>query len=27
VKDLARLEWFVRVVRESDSAAAQRAAG
>jgi phosphoribosylanthranilate isomerase len=27
VKDLARLEWFVRVVRETDSAAAQRAAG
>ncbi len=27
VKDLARLEWFVRAVRETDSAAAQRAAG
>jgi phosphoribosylanthranilate isomerase len=27
VKDLARLEWFVRTVRQSDSAAAQRAAG
>jgi phosphoribosylanthranilate isomerase len=27
VKDLARLEWFVRVVRETDSAASQRAAG
>jgi len=27
VKDLARLEWFVRTVRETDSAAAQRATG
>lgn len=27
VKDLARLEWFVRVVRETDAATAQRAAG
>lgn len=27
VKDLARLEWFVRAVRETDAAAAQRAAG
>ena len=27
VKDLARLEWFVRSVRETDAATAQRAAG
>jgi phosphoribosylanthranilate isomerase len=27
VKDLARLEWFVRAVRETDAAAAQREAG
>jgi len=27
VKDLARLEWFVRTVRETDAATAQRAAG
>ena len=27
VKDLARLEWFVRTVRETDASAAQRAAG
>ncbi len=27
VKDLARLEWFVRAVRETDAATAQRAAG
>jgi phosphoribosylanthranilate isomerase len=27
VKDLARLEWFVRVVRETDASSAQRAVG